>query len=70
MVRAAHGRPAISSSIYFLLADYSYQHPRILVKNFIGLDIFAIVGHKSRGKNINDGETFSWKSTWIVRGSC
>ena len=39
MVRAAHGRPAVSSSIYFLLADYLYQHPAILVKSFVGLDL-------------------------------
>ena len=38
-VRAAYGRPAISGSIYFLLADYSYQHPTILVKIFVGLDL-------------------------------
>ena len=38
MVRAAHGRPAISSSIYFLLADYLHEHPTILVKIFVGLD--------------------------------
>ena len=39
MVRAAYGRPAISSSIYFLLADYLYQHPTILVKIFVGVDL-------------------------------
>ena len=39
MVRAANGRPAISSSIYFLLADYLHQHPTILVKMFVGLDL-------------------------------
>ena len=55
MVRAAQGRPAISSSIYFLLADYLYQHPTTLVKIFIGLDIFVNVAHKSRAENINDG---------------
>ena len=39
MVRAAYGIPAISSSIYFLLANYLYQHPTILVKIFVGLDL-------------------------------
>ena len=39
MVRAAYGRPAFSSSIYFLLADYLHQHPTILVKIFVGLDL-------------------------------
>ena len=55
MVRAAHGRPAISNSRYFLLADYLYQHPTILVKIFAGLDIFVSVAHKLRGENVNDG---------------
>ena len=50
MVRAAHGRSAISTSRYFLLADYLYQHPSILVKIFVGLDIFVSVAHKLRGE--------------------
>ena len=75
MVRAAYGRPAISSSIYFLLADYLYQYPTTLVKIFIWLDIFVNVAHKSRGENINDGyfspevnmdcKRFLLKTLWI-----
>ena len=40
MVKAAYGRPAISSSIYSLLADYLYQYPTIHVKIFVGLDLY------------------------------
>ena len=55
LVRAAHGRPAVSSNLHFLLLDYLYQHPTIFMKTFVGLDIFVRVAHKSRGENINDG---------------
>ena len=54
MVRAAHERSAVSSSRYFLLAHYLYQHPTILVKKFVGLDIFMSVAQKSRAENINN----------------
>ena len=55
MVRAAHERSAISSSIHFLLAHYLYHHPTILVKMFVGLDTFVGVAQKSRAENINNG---------------
>ena len=55
MVRAAQWTAEISCSIYLLLTDYLYQHTMILVKAFVGLDIFVSLAHKSRGENINDG---------------
>ena len=70
MVRAAHGTPAISSSICFFLADYLYQHPTIQVTIFVGLDICVKVAHISRGENINIGQNFPRKSKWTVRSSC
>ena len=53
LVRATDGRPVVPCSICFFPADYLYQHPMILVKIFVELDICVSVPHESRGKYIS-----------------